>query len=567
MVGASVVNALSHWLKAEVKKDGKYYILNFALGKSSDGIKECKNPNTDEWLRLKSNGTRVTFLADDSIFPVVEWDYEYVADRMRNNAYLTKGIQFILSDYRTGLADPLLKDLKTYAFYFEGGISSYVRHLNTSHEIITNPIFYVDKLVGDFQVEVSIAYSDDYAERVYSFANNVHTGEGGTHLTGFRRALTKQINSYGKANNLLKEQDGSLSGDDVREGLTAVVSVKLPDPQFEGQTKGKLGTPEMRSIVDSVTAEGLDTYFNENPQAARKIIEKCVLSLRARMAARAARETVIRKGALEGMTLPGKLADCSEKDPAKSELYIVEGDSAGGSAKEGRDRKTQAILPLRGKILNVERARLDRMLSSEGIKNLIVAAGVGIGDQIDYAKLRYHRIIIMTDADVDGAHIRTLLLTLFFRHFPDLISKGHVYIAQPPLYSITKGKEKQWAYDDKDKDRIIKEIMAKKNKKTDLEELSEDIGSIDATAVKSSEGGLLKSAGIDLSRFKGLGEMNAEQLWDTTMNPANRILLQVTMDNAEKADEVFTMLMGDEVPPRKRYIQTHAKLVTNLDIQ
>ena len=569
-VGASVVNALSHWLKAEVKKDGKYYILNFEHGKSVTGIKETKNPLTDDWLKYKSNGTRVTFLADDTIFPIVEWDYEYVADRMRNNAYLTKGIQFILSDYRTVAPDPLVQDLNTYTFYFEGGISSYVRHLNTSHEIITNPIFYVDKMVGDSQVEVSIAYSDDYAERVYTFANNVHTGDGGTHLTGFRTALTKQINAYGKSNGLLREQDGSLSGDDMREGLTAVISVKLPDPQFEGQTKSKLGTPEMRSAVDSVVAEGLENYFSENPQAAKKIIEKCVLSLRARMAARAARETVIRKGALEGMTLPGKLADCSEKDPAKSELYIVEGDSAGGSAKEGRDRKTQAILPLRGKILNVERARLDRMLSSEGIKNLIVAAGVGIGDQIDYTKLRYHRIIIMTDADVDGAHIRTLLLTLFYRHFPDLITQGHIYIAQPPLYSVTKGKEKQWAYDEKDKDRIIKEIIAKKSKKTDEELIEEtQFESPEGTAISgnSNEGNSLKAAGISLSRFKGLGEMNAEQLWDTTMNPANRILLQVTMDNAEKADEVFTLLMGDDVPPRKRFIQTRAKMVTNLDIQ
>jgi DNA gyrase subunit B len=566
-VGASVVNALSHWLKAEVKKDGKYYVLDFAHGASVKGIQQLKSPKNDDWLRLDSNGTRITFMADDTIFPSVEWDYEYIADRMRNNAYLTKGIAFVLSDYRGGLPDPLLQDLHTYTFYFEGGISSYVRHLNTAHEIITEPIFYVDKQVGEFQVEVSIAYADDYAERVYSFANNVHTAEGGTHLTGFRTALTKQINAYGKSSKLLKEQDGSLSGDDVREGLTAVVSVKLPDPQFEGQTKGKLGTPEMRSAVDGVVSEGLDYYFNENPSIGKKIIEKCVLSLRARMAARAARETVIRKGALDGMTLPGKLADCSEKDPAKSELYIVEGDSAGGSAKEGRDRKTQAILPLRGKILNVERARLDRMLSSEGIKNLIVATGVGVGDQIDYSKLRYHRVVIMTDADVDGAHIRTLLLTLFYRHFPDLIAKGHVYIAQPPLYSVAKGKEKQWAYNDEEKDKIIAEIKSRKGKKTEQDVAEETAAeSLEGEMVAvSSDDTSLKSYGITLNRFKGLGEMNAEQLWETTMNPANRILLQVTMENAEKADEVFSMLMGDDVPPRKRFIQTHAKTVTNLD--
>jgi DNA gyrase subunit B len=580
-VGASVVNALSYWLKAEVKKDGKFYVLEFEHGKSKEGIKETKNPLSDEWLRMESNGTRVTFQADDTIFPSVEWDYDYVADRMRNNAYLTKGIQFVLSDYRAGYPDPLLQDLKTYTFYFQGGISSYVRHLNKSHEIITDPIFYVDKSVGDFQVEVSMCYSDDYAERVYSFANNVHTGEGGTHLTGFRMALTKQINAYGKSNNLLREADGTLSGDDVREGLTAVISVKLPDPQFEGQTKSKLGTPEMRTAVDQVTTEALEYYFNENPQAARKIIEKSVLALRARVAARAARETVIRKGALDGAALPGKLADCSEKDPSKCELYIVEGDSAGGSAKDGRDRRTQAILPLRGKILNVERARLDRMLSSDGIKNLIVASGVGIGDQIDYAKLRYHRIVIMTDADVDGAHIRTLLLTLFYRHFPEIIKRGHLYIAQPPLFGLNKGKEKIWIYRQEDLEPTMEKMAAeralkakeapKKGKKADEPIVEVEEGVADEAAesemiVSGADDSLMKRAGISsVQRFKGLGEMNAEQLWETTMNPENRILLQVNMDNAEKADEVFSVLMGEDVPPRKRFIQTHAALA-ELDI-
>lgn len=569
-VGASVVNALSHWLYAEVKRGDDLYTLRFEKGKAVGDIQKLKNPRADEWQKAEGNGTRVSFLADDTIFPSTEWDYAYIAERMRNNAYLTRGVTFVLSDYRQGPPEAGTQDLKSYTFHFEGGISSYVRHLNKSHQIITDPLFYTSKTVGEFQIEVAMAYADDFNERVYAFANHVHTAEGGTHLTGFRSALTKQVNAYGRSSGLLKESDGALSGDDMREGLTAVISVKLPDPQFEGQTKSKLGTPEMRSAVESVVAEGLEYYFNENPQAGRKILEKCVLALRARLAARAARETVIRKGALDGMTLPGKLADCSEKDPAKSELYIVEGDSAGGSAKEGRDRKTQAILPLRGKILNVERARLDRMLSSEGIKNLIVAAGVGVGDQIDYGKLRYHRIIIMTDADVDGAHIRTLLLTLFYRHFPEIIKQGHLYIAQPPLYGVVKGKEKYWALTDAELKSIVgkleKEAEQRKAAKAtapateeseEQEEAPEQLVEVDEEVVEGAN--RLKKLGIAVQRFKGLGEMNANQLWETTMNPENRVLLQVTMQDAEKADDVFTMLMGDEVPPRKRFIQTHAK--------
>lgn len=552
-VGASVVNALSHWLKAEVKREGKVYTLEFKQGVATSEIKEAKNPKTDEWLSQEGDGTRVTFLVDDTIFPSTEWDYEYITDRIRNNAYLTKGVTFTISDFRKGLPDPIVGDRQSYVFYFEGGISSYVRHLNKNHITLTDPIFYIEKMVKDFQVEVALAYANDYNERVYPFANYVHTAEGGTHLTGFRTALTKQVNSYARSNNILKDADASLTGEDMREGLTAVISVKLPDPQFEGQTKSKLGNPEMRSAVDSAVSQGLEYYFNENPQAAKKIVEKCLLAARARLAARAARETVIRKGALEGMTLPGKLADCSEKDPAKSELFIVEGDSAGGSAKEGRDRRTQAILPLRGKVLNVERARLDRMLSSEGIKNLIVAAGVGVGDQIDYSKLRYHRIVIMTDADVDGAHIRTLLLTLFYRHFPEIITRGHLYIAQPPLFGTTVNKEHFWAYDEKERLSLEAQFEAKasKNKKPKVEDAEE------ATQAKKK---------YEWQRFKGLGEMNAEQLWDTTMNPEHRILLQVAIDDAEKADETFSMLMGDEVPPRKRFIQAHATTVTNLDI-
>lgn len=567
-VGASVVNALSTWLRAEVKRDGKLHTLEFEVGRPKGDLVVTDIPakTDDPWLALPGNGTRVTFQADPSIFPSVEWDWQYIADRMRNNAYLTKGVTFVLSDYREGTPDLLTRPTKDYTFYFEGGIVSYVRHLNRSHSIITDPIFYTEKMVGDFQVEVAMAYSDDFAERVYAFANHVHTAGGGTHLTGFRMALTKQVNSYAKANGLVKDSDPALSGDDMREGLTAVISVKLPDPQFEGQTKDKLGTPEMRSAVESVVSEGLDYYFNENPGAARKIIEKCLLALRARLAARAARETIIRKGALEGMSLPGKLADCSEKDPAKSELFIVEGDSAGGSAKDGRDRKTQAILPLRGKILNVERARLDRMLSSEGIKNLIIATGMGIGDAIDYSKLRYHRIIIMTDADVDGAHIRTLLLTLFYRHFPEVIRQGHLYIAQPPLFGISKGKEKYWAFSDKERDELLAKLTSGKTPKTVEPEPQEEsaVGEEPAPEVIDAEP-KAKTGGWYVQRFKGLGEMNAEQLWETTMNPENRILLQVTMESAERADEVFSMLMGDDVPPRKRFIQTHAKNAT-LDV-
>ncbi len=584
-VGASVVNALSVWLVAEVKREGTLHTLRFDYGKADGPISAAPIPkNTkDKWLSTTRNGSRIQFMPDASIFPSIEFSSKTILEHLRNSAYLTKGVTFTFTDLTR--EDELLEiqpDRADYTFYFDSGISAYVRHLNRTHEIITQPIFAIDKQTEDYRVEVALAYSDDFNERVHSFANNVTTPEGGTHLTGFRMALTKQINAYAKANNLIKDVDGGLSGDDVREGLTAIISVKLPEPQFEGQTKSKLGNPEMRSVVDSAVSEGLDQYFNENPQAAKKIIEKSLLALRARVAARAARETIIRKGALDSMALPGKLSDCSEKDPAKSELFIVEGDSAGGSAKGGRDPRTQAILPLRGKILNVERARLDRMLSSEGIKNLIVAAGVGIGDQLDYGKLRYHRIVIMTDADVDGAHIRTLLLTLFYRHFPDLIKMGHLYIAQPPLYSITKGKDKKiWAFTEEERNKIIQEIIdAKlaKAKRGEVEEEEVEEASIDgaeaaANVVPAGGGaqddGLMAQAkkhNIIIGRFKGLGEMNDIELWDTTMNPETRVLKQVTIDNAERADEIFTILMGEEVSSRKRFIQTRSKTVTDLDV-
>jgi DNA gyrase subunit B len=443
---------------------------------------------------------------------------------MRQQAYLTKGITIKIIDQRYD---------KKYKFYFEGGIKSYVQHLNRNKEMLGN-VVYIDRETPDGNVELALQYTQSYQEHIFSFANNIHTAEGGMHLTGFRTALTRTINSYARKNNLLKEKEPNLTSEDVREGLTAVISVKLPDPQFEGQTKSKLGNAEMRTAVENVFYEGFSEYLEEHPNDARIMISKCSLAARARIAAKAARETVIRKGALEGMTLPGKLADCSSKDPSKSELYIVEGDSAGGSAKQGRNREFQAILPLRGKILNVEHSRMDRILSNNEIKAMVIAFGVGIGETFDIEKLRYNRIVIMTDADVDGAHIRTLLLTLFYRYFKPLIENGHIYIAQPPLYKISHGKKIIYAYTEDEKQKAIEQF---------------------------SEG-----AKLNVQRYKGLGEMNPEQLWETTMDPETRTMLKVKIEDAEKADSLFDTLMGSEVPPRKKFIQTHAKSVRNLDI-
>ena len=500
---------------------------------------------------------------------------------------MTKGLRLRASDEKSG---------RDYSYYFEGGIKSYVRHLNANKEVVHDVPFYIEKQVGDVLVEVALQYYDGYTEVVRTFANNIYTVEGGTHLTGFRTALTRVINEYARKNGLIKDNQENLTGEDVREGLTAVVSVKLPEPQFEGQTKAKLGTPEVRNIVETVVTEWLGYYLEENPSDGKRIVAKATLSAQARLAARAARETVIRKGFLEGMTLPGKLADCSSKDPKKSELYIVEGDSAGGSAKMGRDRQFQAILPLRGKILNVERARLDRMLASEQVRNVIIALGTGIGDQFDASKLRYHRVIIMTDADVDGAHIRTLLLTFFFRHMPQVINGGHLYIAQPPLYQLASGRERIYLYNDAEKDAKITELIEasearRKDKKQEMgsknqaeeatvetpemvegfADLAAEAAEAEVTEVQmvddSEEAMRMKAAGVSIAaRYKGLGEMNAEQLWDTTMNPANRILLQVTVDDAEKADAIFNKLMGEEVLLRKNFIQAHAKSVQNLDV-
>ena len=525
-VGVSVVNALSSWMKTEVHRDGQIYIQEYSRGKPKGEVKKG--------AKTKKRGTLQVFTPDPEIFKEPSFNFQTILDHARQQAYLTKKTKISIIDERQ-------EPYKSYSFYFEGGVSSYVRHINKNRVPYNYPPVFIEKQINGISVEASLAYTDDYNEHVFCFANNILTAEGGTHLTGFRTALTRVLNDYAKKMGSKIGENG-LSGDDVREGLTAVLSVKLKNPQFEGQTKARLGNPEVRPAVDSVITEGLTIYLEEHPAEAKKIMEKCLLSAQARSAARAARETVLRKGALEGLTLPGKLADCSQKDPGKSEIYLVEGDSAGGSAKQGRDRQFQAILPLRGKILNVERARLDKMLANEEIKSLIVGLGCGIGETQNIEKLRYHHIIIMTDADVDGAHIRTLLLTLFYRHFPQLIDKGFLYIAQSPLYAISKGKNKYYAYNEEEKNLLLKKIA---NVKDEVK--------IETTA-------------FDVQRYKGLGEMNPEQLWETTMNPQNRSLWQVTIEEAERADEVFTMLMGEEVPPRKRFIQVHAQQVKNLDI-
>lgn len=558
-VGVSVVNALSEYLKAEVHCDGKIWMQEYKRGKPLKKVKPVG--------ATKKNGTIITFKPDTQIFTELEFDWGKILDRLRQQAYLTKGVTIKVIDRRPGHRP------KDYKFHFEGGIKSYIMALNHNKAVKNETIFYVDKEVQNGRVEVALQYNDEFNEMVLPFANNIHNPDGGTHLVGFRTALTRTLNNYARGQNLLKEKEENLTGEDVREGLTAVISVKLADPQFEGQTKGKLGNAEMKTYVEQVFGDGLTSFLNEHPREAENIIGKCVLSAQARIAARTARATILRKGALDGMALPGKLADCSSKDPRESELFIVEGDSAGGSAKQGRNRRFQAILPLRGKILNVERARLDKMLANNEIKNLVIALGTNIDDQFDLTKLRYDRVIIMTDADVDGAHIRTLLLTLFFRHFNPLVSNGHMYIAQPPLYQIKKGSIAKYAYSDEEKEKIIKEFGGHSYAEASEGEEEADLVS-EATAAEetSMEGKGQKEqkakipAKINIQRYKGLGEMNPEQLWETTMNPENRILKQVTIEDTARADEIFDMLMGGDVLPRKHFIQTHAKAVENLDI-
>ncbi|MEK7548776.1 MAG: DNA gyrase subunit B [Patescibacteria group bacterium] len=528
-VGVSVVNALSQLLKAEVFRDGKSYSQEFIRGASQATVKET-GPSTE-------NGTRITFTPDHQIFPVIAFNRKTILDHARQQSYLTKGIIIRIIDRRSS-EDLSIEEnnLPTdFTFHFQGGIGAYVGHLvRNRHQLLPAPI-YMAKQIEDSLIEVALTYVDDFNEHVFAFANNIHTTEGGTHLTGFRSAITRTITDYAKKSN--GKDDSVLSGEDIREGLTAVVSVKLPEPEFEGQTKSKLGSPAMRGAVEAVVNQGLGQFLEENPSVARTIIEKVSLSARARLAAKAAREAVVRKGALEGMTLPGKLADCSEKDPSKSELYLVEGDSAGGSAKSGRDRRFQAILPLRGKILNVEKARLDRMLTNEEIRSLIVAIGIGIGEDKNIAKIRYHNIVIMTDADVDGAHIRTLLLTFFYRHFREIIESGYLYIATPPLFGIQYKKEFRYAHTEAERDQIVKEMTDKPSAHPPT-----------------------------IQRYKGLGEMNSEQLWETTLNPEHRVLQQVTIIDAEAADGIFADLMGEDVLPRKRFIQSKAASVRNLDV-
>jgi len=514
-VGASVVNALSSELRVEVKRNGKRYAQEYRRGVAQNSVEEIGlAPDT---------GTTTTFLADEEIFGNLDYDFDYLAQRFREVCYLSKGVELHFEDQRTDHES---------TFYFEGGIASFVGYLNKNRIALHKPI-YLYKVVNGTEVEVALQYNDGFSETTFSFANCINTQDGGSHLTGFRTALTRVINDSARKLNLLKEEDANLIGEDTREGLVGIVSVKLAEPQFEGQTKAKLGNPEVKNHVESALAEGLSQYLEEHPLEAKSIVEKCLTSARAREAARKARDLIIKKNSLDTGTLPGKLADCSEKDPSRCELYLVEGESAGGSAKQGRDRRFQAILPLKGKILNVEKAAPDKMLAHEEIRIIITALGTSIDTQMDMSKLRYHRVIIMTDADVDGSHIRTLILTFFFRHMPELILRGHLYIAQPPLYRISSGKEQHWVYSEKEKVELEKELKGKK---------------------------------LEIQRYKGLGEMSAEQLWGTTMNPETRTILQVGIADALKADQIFRTLMGDEVPPRRAFIQAHAKSVRNLDI-
>ena len=536
-VGSSVVNGLSKKLVVTIHRQGKIFQQEYAAGIPQADLKAIGKSD--------KTGTEITFYADDTIFPITKFNYDTILDRLRHAAYLTKGIRTSLEDEATG---------ERFSFYFEGGIQSYVKHLNVGKDVVDEDIFYVDKTVKEVQVEVSLQYTEAYNEIIKAFANNVLNPDGGTHLTGFRAALTRVINDYARKNGLLKEKEENLSGEDTREGLTCIILVKLPDPQFEGQTKNKLGNPEVRGVVEQVMNEYFNYYLEEHPAVARKIVGKALLAARARKAARAARDNILRKGILEGASMPGKLADCSSKDPAASEIYLVEGDSAGGSAKSGRDSKTQAILPLRGKVLNVERARLDKMLANNEILSLIKAMGVGIEDSFDISGLRYHRIIIMTDADVDGSHISTLLMTFFFRYMKEVVDGGYIYLAKPPLFELVKPSRKSsvFIYDESELEIVLDATIAKRKAEGLKVNLEDD---------------RLKQAGfIEQKRYKGLGEMDAEQLFETTMNPEKRVLVQIKIDDAEKADAIFTKLMGSEVEPRKAFIQTNAKFVKDLDI-
>ena len=567
-VGASVVNALSEWLVAEVHRDGGKFIQSFKIGKKDKDVKKVGSSD--------QHGTIITFKPDATIFSETVYDWPRLVNHLRGQAYLVKGVRIRAIDARNFTGDIeaekifYLSELKlpvpSQTFYFEGGLLSLIKFYNQKEKPVHKNIFYVEKEASDIMVEVALQYVDDIDAKEITYTNNTRTPEGGTHLTGFRTALTRTLNDYGRKNNLIKENEDNFTGDDVREGMVAVISVKLQDPQFEGQTKAKLGSVEARGAVETVFGEAFAMFLEENPDDARSIISKVTLALKARKAAKAAKDSVLRKGALEGMTLPGKLADCQTRNAEEAEIFIVEGDSAGGTAKTGRDRRTQAILPLRGKILNVEKARLDRMLASKEVKSLVIALGAAIGDTFDISRLRYHKIIIASDADVDGAHIRTLMLTLFYRYYRPLIDAGHLYIALPPLYKVKKGKEIAYAYTDEEKDQIVAGMGG----------MTEDVAArTDADGEELEEGEVVDEDGevevkkrntkIQIQRYKGLGEMNAEELWETTMDPDTRVLKQVTIHDAEEADGVFDVLMGSEVEPRRLFIQTHAKLA-NIDI-
>ncbi|MBI2063211.1 MAG: DNA topoisomerase (ATP-hydrolyzing) subunit B [Candidatus Yanofskybacteria bacterium] len=580
-VGVSVVNALSVYLKVEVCRDGGLYEQEYERGEVKKAVKKVGT--------CKGSGTTVTFEPDPEIFKEIRFDWHQILNHIRQQAYLTKGIRIIVIDQREPIKIESSEKGKehghvihpSYTFYFEGGIVSYVSFLNRHEEMVHSNIFYTAKEQDKILVEVAMQYTTEIQGHELSFANNVHTVEGGMHLTGFRSAITRTLNDYARKNGFLKEKDENLSGEDVREGLTSIVSVKINSSvlQFEGQTKAKLGNPDARTAVENVVNVEFADWLERNPNDARAIMGKVILASKARIAAKAARESVIRKGALEGFTLPGKLADCSSKNPEESELFIVEGDSAGGSSKQGRNRRTQAILPLRGKILNVEKARIDKMLASEEIRALVIALGTAIAEEFDISKLRYHKIIIMTDADVDGAHIRSLLLTLFYRYFRQLIESAYIYIAQPPLYRIQKGSNVQYVYSDAEKEKLLGELQkiaeekakTKETKKGNPAEIADwKIAPVNGSPAQEESGEMeeneVKIAGVSIQRYKGLGEMNPDQLWSTTMDPKSRILLQVTMKDAEEADKIFDILMGSDVLPRKKFIQTHAKNVKNLDV-
>jgi len=559
-VGVSVVNALSKYLRVEVWRDGGAYMQEYERGKPKAKVKKIGTSS--------AHGTRVVFSPDPTVFTTtLEFNEKRILDHLRQQAYLTKGVRMNILDRRS--SPP-----KFHGFYFEGGLSSFVKFLAHDEKPLQEEIFHAHKEHQHMEVETAFLYTEDIETKELSFANNIYTPDGGMHLTGFRSALTRSVNAYARAEGYLKEKDENLTSDDMREGLVAVVSVRLHEPQFEGQTKARLGNPEARTATESVVNDALKEFLEKHPQEARRIVEKVLLAAKARMAAKAAKDTVLRKGALEGLTLPGKLSDCSSKKAEESELFLVEGDSAGGSAKAGRDRRTQAILPVKGKILNVEKARLDKMLANQEIRSLVIAMGTAISENFDLSKIRYHKIVLMSDADVDGAHIRTLFLTLFYRYFPQIIDAGYLYIAQPPLYRVQIGKQIRYVYDDAAKDVAIAEMRKatllrqgsggqaseKKRGKGEKEDDAE-VGSVQETG--EGEG---KIAGVTIQRYKGLGEMSAEQLWDTTMNPETRILKQVTVDDADEANRLFNILMGDSVEPRKQFIQAHAATVQNLDV-